>query len=257
MTATDIIPVSNPAHAHSQKVAVIRVRGSFFHATLRKRFSNMRHGARYCNKYVPTYEELHGLFAQIIDMVCPACSRTMNLTDASGPRKLRMTLQHDHSGTLRMICFSCNAAHGQSKLGDAFFSIPAGSKYCARCETIKPVEDFWRLNSVRTSYHGRHAACKQCLSHSQAVYYAAHREEQRERCKVWRAANVDKCAADGKRYHAANRDAILAQNRRRYRQRSLEQVEADRLAGIAYRDANRKQESERKAAWYQNRKRKK
>ena len=105
------------------------------------RFRRMKDGAKKGNKYQPSWEELEYLFHHTIkNMQCPTCEKKMIWHGSLGTRKDVISLQHNKSGTLMLICCSCNSAHGHSHLNDRYFDIPNNCKYCAQCKKLLLIE---------------------------------------------------------------------------------------------------------------------
>lgn len=123
------------------------------------RLSSMRARARRDGKRVPSWRELVSLIPT--PFVCAGCNRAMNWLRDYGA-STQVTLQHDRSGAVRMLCLGCNTRHAHHP-EDTFYDIPEGHKRCARCDTVKPVDDFSR---DRSRPCGRKGHCKKC-SHEQ------------------------------------------------------------------------------------------
>lgn len=171
---------------------------------IRELFRKMRNHAHSAGKYVPSYDELNDLFDCLDRIKCPHCLRKMILPGNAGERGQRLTLQHDDGGKLRLICFSCNAAHGHSHLGDAFFDVPIGKKYCPSCKEIKGRDEFH--DRGKTGYR-REGYCRSCRSQMNKARHARDpqaREAKRVRCSE---------------YYYAHRDEILAVKRKEYSKR--------------------------------------
>lgn len=159
------------------------------------RFSNMK--SRACNsaKYSPSFAELEALIPS--DMICIGCKRPMNWTSAEGPSTL-ITLQHDRSGKLRMICLACNTKHA-SQPNDSFYEIPSGHWRCPQCKKIKPLKDF-QIDNGRST--GRISVCAEC-------HY--------ERGRKWRLSNPERCRAYSRAYYQRNRERCRSYRRAYYR----------------------------------------
>jgi RNase P subunit RPR2 len=102
------------------------------------RFVAMRAFAKTRGKYQPTAAELEALIPP--GMVCVTCQRVMNWLHTDG-RSTQVTLQHDRSGAIRLICSACNTKH-QAMPGDLIYALPASSKFCQKCETVLPLASF-------------------------------------------------------------------------------------------------------------------
>lgn len=107
------------------------------------RIKQMIDDAKIDKKLVPTHAEMESLVDDVVrrEMVCEVCSRKMNWLRKDGHSTM-MTLQHDRSGKLRLICLRCNVRH-QWCPGDLFYDMPSGHKFCRVCKAIKPFEDFY------------------------------------------------------------------------------------------------------------------
>lgn len=91
-----------------------------------------------------TRQDVEGLFLGLVNMQCPTCNVKM-IYGALGHGRLNnniVTLNHYHNGRLGLMCFRCNKVHGRSKLGDAVFAVPSGSKFCPRCLKVLPLSSF-------------------------------------------------------------------------------------------------------------------
>jgi phage FluMu protein Com len=82
---------------------------------------------------------------------------------------------------------------------DSFYDLPAGHKWCPRCDEIKPVEEFYT-----TPGSGRISECRPCNK----VMRASHSEANRERL-----------SAKAKDYYIENRERILARIKARQQER--------------------------------------
>jgi len=156
----------------------------------------MRDSAATVRKLVPSYEWLEANVPE--GMVCPCCNRTMNwLRKEGGPTVI--TLQHDRVGEgVRLMCHSCNIRHSKMPK-DSFYDLPAGHKWCPRCDEIKPVEEFYKNPNT-----GRISECRPCNK----TLRASHSEANRERL-----------SAKAKAYYIENRERILARVKAREQER--------------------------------------
>ena len=82
-----------------------------------RRFLQMRTQAGSDGKAVPSPEWFEREAPP--DMVCPPCGVQMVWHKQTDPRRV-LTLQHDRSGRMRLICMSCNVRHA-SYPGDYFY----------------------------------------------------------------------------------------------------------------------------------------
>lgn len=140
------------------------------------RFSRMRHISKYRKKATPTLEWLEDSIPE--NMICPTCNRVMNWMSYEG-RSTMITLQHDRSGELRLICHACNTRHAKQK-DDEFYDIPMDRKRCPGCREIKSLDSFWKDNSG-DKWKNTFAYCKQCATQRSYDYVRRNREKLREK----------------------------------------------------------------------------
>lgn len=132
------------------------------------RYRQMRSRARLDGKAVPTMEQLDNLYSWD-GLTCRDCKRSMNWLRDDGA-DTQLTLQHYRSGSMGLVCLSCNARHA-SMPGDTYCSMPKDHKRCPQCASVKPHADFARDNG-RSGPMRLKSWCKSCSS-------AAHTEWQR------------------------------------------------------------------------------
>ena len=122
-------------------------------------------------------------------------------------------------------------------------------KYCATCDTERPIEDF-DLN--RSAKDGRQGHCKFCVS----AYRSRNREKARKATKEWRANNLERARQAVRDYHKNravkrpdSRKEWESRNRHRIRERSREcyerNIEANRAKRRAYYASNKETFRER------------
>lgn len=152
------------------------------------RFIQMRTDAKTHCKKVPSYKLLEQLLGHIENMRCPHCKRRMNWLRKES--KFVITIQHDRSGRLRLLCMECNLAHSLCP-GDTFYDIPLNKKWCSSCETVKSKKRFQK--------GGR---CLKCKAGTQQIRVdrklmnkleriaPAHLSGARERQVAWAIARV-------------------------------------------------------------------
>jgi len=75
--------------------------------------------ARGIGKAVPTMGQLKFLLWHLDGMKCPTCKVVMGWNRVESGAKT-ICLQHDRSGAFRLLCISCNTAHGAMP-GDSFY----------------------------------------------------------------------------------------------------------------------------------------
>lgn len=124
------------------------------------RMKDMRTKAKVYGKTVPSREQIKILFDILVKngMRCPGCQCLMHWTVRLGPLRSVVSLQHDRSGQIKLICQSCNTRHHHVK-GDLFYEIPKGSKYCCGCNQILTLESF---SSSSTSLLAVRSRCRKC-----------------------------------------------------------------------------------------------
>ncbi len=121
------------------------------------RFREMRGGARRHRKYIPSWETLDRMLPN--DLICRICKKRMIWHANLGQFKDVITLQHNHDGSIALICHACNSGHGGSQLGDAYFDVPSNEKYCPGCKKLLHKSSF---HIDRSQANGLHSQCKEC-----------------------------------------------------------------------------------------------
>ncbi len=125
------------------------------------RFQQMRKRSRESGKAVPSMEQLEAMANELVDMKCPVCKRKMAWLRPIDQRLTTVSIQHDHSGKLRLICLSCNARH-KFFPDDSFYSeIGPDRMRCWMCREIKELQSFVRTGAVH-AWRGRKSLCKLC-----------------------------------------------------------------------------------------------
>lgn len=136
------------------------------------RFGSMRVRAKRDGKVVPSWEQLENILSYINNMKCPHCARIMNWLRSDGAAT-QVTLQHYRSGSLGLICLSCNTRHAQMA-GDSFCNLAADHKVCPGCNKCKPLEAFRRDFSRR--WDNRASYCRECANERRNRWVAKNRE---------------------------------------------------------------------------------
>lgn len=174
------------------------------------RIRQMRRDAHRNKKAVPTAEALEKLAELVASdgMKCPACRRAMNWLFKDG-RSTVVTLQHDRSGVIRLICKGCNSRHHLHP-ADTFYDLPEGHKRCPRCEAVKPVDAFYRLATGEIV-----SACRECERRSQLARYHRSPEAKRAKHQEWLKANREKVKEQRRKYQELNRARLTKQERLR------------------------------------------
>lgn len=133
------------------------------------RYERMRDGAHQTKQYKPSDAELDELLPP--NMKCRCCERTMNWFRKGGG-STTVTLQHDRSGKVKLICFGCNVRHSTLP-GDTYYKLPKGHWRCRICKNVKPLSEFPKR---RDTVMGVNGACLPC---------------NREQSRVWRRDNLE------------------------------------------------------------------
>lgn len=141
------------------------------------RFQQMRVQARARGKAVPSYEALEAMTT-----ICKGCGVQTHWLVSDGPRTRQATLQHDRSGAMRILCYSCNSRH-EKLPGDQFYEVPPGQKRCPTCEAVKPIGAFIRDKSHPS---GVKSSCRQCNNAKEVKYVARNKARVYERRRQWR-----------------------------------------------------------------------
>jgi len=141
---------------------------SYFYCAKHYRMKKMREVAKRDGKYVPGMGELDRLLSDTDNMKCPKCDKTMKMLKGED-RTIRdlVTLQHNHNGTIELICHSCNSRHAHSKIGDNLWSTGESEKYCPDCDTVKPFSAFYKN---KRTFTGLQDTCKPCSSQRQKLF---------------------------------------------------------------------------------------
>ena len=129
----------------------------------------MQAGALQFYGIAPSIEQLEHMI-EASGLICPTCGKTM-LLDGE-PRADLLTLQHDRSGSLNVLCFSCNRRHAEYP-GDEFYRFYPNYAFCFRCKALLPVNAFHRNKSLPS---GRQSTCPACG-------YILHRDWKRKQTK--------------------------------------------------------------------------
>lgn len=121
-----------------------RFRGGRWLCLIHNRIDTMQNSARSKGKYVPSEAELLKLAARLVrrNMKCDVCEATMHW-HTTGSRNYTVSLQHDRSGKVRLICMGCNQRHDDLP-GDSLYELPKDHWRCARCEKVKPLPAFYK-----------------------------------------------------------------------------------------------------------------
>lgn len=154
------------------KAAASHKQGHQWLCPMHYRFGQMRACAKRNGKLVPSHEQLHNMLSYLIDFQCPHCFRKMNWLQRDGS-PTQVTLQHYRSGSLGLICLSCNTRHGKMP-GDEFCELPNGHKKCFGCDTVKPLTSFRGDNGKR--WNNKQAYCRDCANSRHREWVNKNRE---------------------------------------------------------------------------------
>ncbi len=121
------------------------------------RIQCMRDSASAKGKFVPNKLLLYALAEQVEagGMKCSHCSQSMVWRGEKGQRNV-VSLQHDRSGEVRLLCLDCNFNHRHFP-GDSYYTTPIGWKYCPKCQTAKRPDEFYRRRNGKLKSY-----CKEC-----------------------------------------------------------------------------------------------
>lgn len=147
------------------------------------RFSGMRSRAKRDGKTVPTRDQLEAIIPEPFN--CPACRRPMQWLRTLGASS-QVTLQHDRSGELKLICLACNTRHAQHP-GDSFYDIPEGKKRCPNCDQVLPLAGF---AVDRSRPMGRKSFCRACSSVVHTLWRRKNRDHYNAKQRARRAAQA-------------------------------------------------------------------
>ena len=131
-------------------------------------------------------------------------------------------------------------------------------KWCSKCETVKPLDDF---SNSKQRADGKVGQCKECVKAKYREkseerlakakeYYQNNREDKLDKAAEYRANNSDKIKESRKKYYESNKDSILKKNDE-YRQENLDSISAQQKE---YRKANIEKKSAQEKEWRKNNK---
>lgn len=147
-------------------------RGKYWLCKKHYRFMQMRSSAQVEGKRIPSHEALEKLWSDV-GMICPHCNRKMNTLRIDGGSTV-VTLQHDRSGQVRLLCMRCNVQHAVCP-GDSFYTFDPNMKWCSKCDTTLPLSSFYE--DART-LNGRVSHCKRCKLKQGAQWAANNRDKK-------------------------------------------------------------------------------
>lgn len=147
------------------------------------RFWQMTQEARRRGKTVPTYEQLQTMVPP--DMACRDCGEKMHWLGADGHQRV-VTLQHYRSGSMALVCKSCNTRHSHLP-GDLFVDLPADHWFCNGCKQVLPLDSFGACNGA-SHLVKKFTKCKKCAYAAFAAYREANLDLVNEKRRAKRAA---------------------------------------------------------------------
>ena len=157
-------------------------RGNQFLCPKHYRFGQMRVTAKRHGKTVPTHDQLEILATR--GMTCQDCSRVMNWLARDGQTTV-ISLQHYRDGTYGLVCRSCNTRHAFMD-GDDYRSMPATSKLCPSCSTVKPLHEFYS-DRGRSGEMRKKSYCVTCSNALVAEWRAKNRDDYNQSQRDGRA----------------------------------------------------------------------
>lgn len=121
------------------------------------------------------------------------------------------------------------------------------TKCCIGCGETKPVSEFHKQVRSPDGYRPR---CKSCRKPEVEAWYAANREEMKERSRLWRAAHRVEYAQQMRDWRAKNREYKREQDRKYYAEHPEERKAYDALpkSRVRARQNAKNQKAKRKLA---------
>ena len=93
------------------------------------------------------------------------------------------------------------------------------SKVCAKCKQEKPSTEFQKKPGCKD---GLHSYCRPCVKEANASHYQANKEKRRADGRAWHAKNKEAVAVRKKVYTTNHKEHISADNKRRMTQNRAE-----------------------------------
>ncbi len=149
------------------------------------RFTQMRAKCKTLGKRMPSYEWLELESGRINDK-CPSCHRIMNWLKGDGVATV-VTLQHDRSGEMRLLCLSCNTRHAYYP-DDMFYQRDEAQKWCPRCKQELALDNF-KTKKRKSQWLDRETYCIQCNRDRQADW--ASKQARRKRQAKWQSKHKE------------------------------------------------------------------
>lgn len=144
------------------------------------RLRQMRHKAKYDGKSAPSMSELETMIPD--GMICPFCKKVMNWRRCDGQATV-ITIQHDRSGLVRMLCQSCNTRHAFFP-GDTFYDHDQSKRRCGCCKLALPLD---RFPSNRTCglLMSKHNYCQTCCTQKHKVWRNKNRNRENAKQRAY------------------------------------------------------------------------
>lgn len=147
------------------------------------RFGQMRSTAKRRGKKVPEHTEIAAM-VEACKMICPLCGRSMNWLAKSGHSTV-VTLQHDQSGELKLLCLACNVRH-RTFAEDSIYTRDRSKHPCRDCGKELAKSDFW---TDRSRPLGIKPYCKNCAYERYKKWAENNRERINARQRLSRITN--------------------------------------------------------------------
>lgn len=126
----------------------------------------------------------------VTEKKCPKCGETKAATSFYVSAK--------RPDGLSSYCRQCQVADAKSRqVPHPRWRAPEGTKWCPRCESIKPLDEF---GANKSQYDGKQGMCKKCAV--AAVTASRHKDptSHRRSSKAWREANPERHADLGAKW---------------------------------------------------------
>ena len=157
----------------------LRKQGHIWLCKKHYRFQQMRVRAKRFNSFVPTYQQLQEMLPA--DMKCVGCARRMVWLSSEDASRV-LSLQHDRSGGVRFLCRACNTRHA-ARVGDSFYKLSIGEKFCPGCNAALPLSAFSTDNSGR--WKNRNTYCRECRTARHAAWVSENRSRENAKRRAY------------------------------------------------------------------------
>jgi len=105
------------------------------------------------------------------------------------------------------------------------------NKTCVRCLKEKPIDEFYKRS---THKDGHMSWCKLCVSEHGKIYFQEHKEEARQRQKLYHAKNHDKLLKYSQEYRSTHKKE-MASHSKKYKKNNPEYVKEYQLNALLNR----------------------